>query len=52
MEKVFAFGLFVFAIVGLAFVRRWKNNDPDAGLGVAGWGLFLAAILAHDLFVK
>jgi hypothetical protein len=41
-----AFGLMA-AI--LTFARRFHNNDRDAGIGIAGWGLvgtFILSMLA------
>jgi len=32
------FGITLAAII---FARRWKNPDPNAGVGVAGWGTFV-----------
>ncbi|KKK47935.1 hypothetical protein LCGC14_3150190 [marine sediment metagenome] len=31
--------------VALTAVRRWKNKDNNAGLGVAGWTIFIIFIL-------
>jgi len=25
----------------LTIARRWKNKDKDAGLGIAGWTMFI-----------
>jgi len=27
--------------IGLTLARRWKNDSPDAGLGVAGGTIFI-----------
>lgn len=37
-QKVLAVGLIG---VALTLARRWKNKSPEAGLGVAGWTVFI-----------
>ncbi len=31
----------MFGLATMIVARRWNNEDPDAGGGIAGWGLFL-----------
>jgi hypothetical protein len=31
--------------IGLVISRRWKNPDRQAGLGIAGWTLFIVWVL-------
>ena len=47
-EKIIA--TLVIGIIGifLTLVRRWKNPDKDAGIGVAGWTVFIILCLWYE----
>lgn len=44
-EKIIASGVILFGAAALAFARRYKNNDSDAGQGVAGWSIFIVFLI-------
>ena len=37
-------------IAAIVFARRWKNNDSDAGHGIAGWGIVIYIIYIISQF--
>jgi len=39
-EKVYGSIMLVCCGTALTVARRWKNSDPNAGYGVAGWTMF------------
>lgn len=44
-QRIVAVGLI--GIV-LTLARRWKNKSPEAGIGVAGWTMFVILLIALD----
>ena len=44
-EKIIASAAILFGASALVFARRYRNTDPDAGTGIAGWALFLVIII-------
>lgn len=42
--------IMVVGIIGITLtaVRRWKNENPKAGMGVAGWTMVAIVLIASD----
>lgn len=44
-QRVLAVGL---VGITLTLARRWKNSDKSAGLGIAGWTIFVIICLTIE----
>ena len=44
-EKLIATAIIMVCATLLTLARRWNNDDNDAGIGVAGWSMFIILIM-------
>ncbi|MFA5398001.1 MAG: hypothetical protein WC346_18460 [Methanogenium sp.] len=51
-ERLISTAIILIAGVIFAIVRRFKNEDPNAGKAVIGWSLFSILIIWIDYFSK
>lgn len=43
--KIYAGAMLLLGGSLLTFARRYKNSDPSAGVGVAGWTIFIILMM-------
>jgi hypothetical protein len=51
-ERLIASAIILIAGILFAAVRRFKNEDPNAGKAVVGWSMFSILIIWIDYFCK
>jgi hypothetical protein len=41
LEKSISTAILLFGGAAMIFARRYHNSDPEAGIGIAGWIMFI-----------